>query len=293
MNLYLEFVKRFFLATPLIASSAFFAAPSRAATFALSQGELKFTNFSQEFIGLEKENQAHTFGSVNGGITRQINKANVNFIATPPEVSTSALSIAFGQDKDYLGLAQTEAKIVGNFDVDAGKSFTFDFAAALNLRTAIDDPSTENARAMGDVSFFLLDTTNIDKPNLSEFLSNLSLDDTMILAKNTLDFFSLAANLNTSGKDEYLDRDNSKNVTLKQLFQDYEFKGNEEFASAFIGGSLQRSFAKQTNLTLLVVRRSQARVTAAEPSINAVSLFCLALIAICKKLNVKQPTTKK
>ncbi|MBW4667161.1 MAG: hypothetical protein KME60_06865 [Cyanomargarita calcarea GSE-NOS-MK-12-04C] len=293
MNLYLEFVKRFLLATPLIASSAFFTAPSRAATFALSQGELKFTNFSQEFIGLEKVNDAHTFGSVNGGITQQINKANINFIATPPEISTSALSIAFGQDKDYLGLAQTEAKIVGNFDVDAGKSFSFDFAAALNLRTAIDEPPTENAHSMGDVSFFLLDTTNIDKPNLSEFLSNLSLDDTMILAKNTLDFFSLAANLNTSGKDDYLDKENSKNVTLTQLFQDDEFQGNEEFASAFIGGSLQRSFANKTNLTLLAVRRSQARVTAKEPAMNSVALLSLALIAIGKKLNVKQLITKK
>ncbi len=293
MNLFLEFVKRFFIATPLIASSAFFAAPTHAATFALSQGELKFTNFSQEFIGLEKFNEAHTFGSVNGGITQQINKANVKFIATPPEVSTSALSIAFGQDKDYLGLAQTEAKIVGNFDVDAGKSFSFDFAAALNLRTTIDEPPTENARAMGDVSFFLLDTTNINKPNLSEFLSNLSLDDTMILAKNTLDFFSLAANLNTSGKDEYLDKENSQNVAITQSFQDYEFQSNEEFASAFIGGSVQRSFANKTNLTLLAVRRSQARVTAAEPAINAVSLFSLALIAIGKKANFKQPTTKK
>ena len=293
MNLFLEFFKRFFLATPLIASSAFLTSPSRAATFALSQGELKFTNFSQEFIGLEKANEAHTFGSVNGGITQQINKANVNFIATPPEASTSALSIAFGQDKDYLGLAQTEAKIVGNFDVDAGKSFTVDFAAALNLRTAIDQPGTENARAMGDVSFFLLDTTKIDKPNLSDFLSNLSLDDTMILAKNTLDFFSLAANLNTSGKDEYLDKENSNNIILKQSFQDYEFQGNEEFASAFIGGTLQRSFTNKTNLTLLAVRRSQARVTAGEPAIKPASLLSLFLIAIGKKANVKQPTTKK
>jgi environmental stress-induced protein Ves len=115
----------------------------------------------------------------------------------------------------------------------------------------------------------------------------------MILAKNTLDFFSLAANLNTSGKDDYLDKENSKNVTLTQLFQDYEFQGNEEFASAFIGGSLQRSFANKTNLTLLAVRRSQARVTAEEPTMNAVSLFSLALIAIGKKTNIKQLITKK
>jgi hypothetical protein len=286
MKLYLQFIKRFLVASPLLASSAFFSTPVQAATFALSQGELKFTNFNEEFAAIERLNEGNTFGFANGGEVNQTNRAVTDFIPSPATASTSALSLAFGLNKDYFGLAQTEAKIVGNFDVDAGQSFIFDFTAALYLRTAIEEAPAENARASGDISFLLLDTTNVAQVNLSEFIKNL-FTDTRLVSKITLDFFALNGSLNTFANNDYLENENSPNVTLTKLFKDFDFEGKEEFASALVAGSLQRSFSSKTNLTLLAIRESEARVSAPEPIINPASLLLLGLVAIAAKIKSK------
>ena len=271
------------LVTPLIATSTFLPSPSQAATFASSQGELNFTNFSEAFSIIGTQNQAETFSFANGG---SVNAQNINAVTNstddPPSASTSALSQASGDRKDYLGTAKTEAKIVGNFDVDPGKLFSFDFSSALDLQTAIDAPPVENAKASGNISFELFDTTDIPEQSLEDFVSGLLSNTTNSIQKNPLDFFSLTGNLNTLGNDNFITNQKSQNVTLTED-KEFSFGGNEEFATDFVKGSLQRSFDRKANLTLVALRSTEARVTAPEPSTNLALVLFFGLLAVATK----------
>ena len=274
---------RFLLLVTLIATSTFLPSPSQAATFASSQGELNFTNFSEPFSIIGIQNQAETFSFANGG---SVNAQNINAVTNstdePPSASTSALSQASGDSKDYLGTATTQAKIVGNFDVDPGKLFSFDFSSALDLQTAIDAPPVENAKASGNISFELFDTTDIPEPSLEDFVSGLLSNTTNSIQKNPLDFFSLTGNLNTLGNDNFITNQKSQNVTLTED-KEFSFGGNEEFATDFVKGSLQRSFDRKANLTLVALRSTEARVTAPEPSTNLALVLFFGLLAVATK----------
>ena len=271
------------LVTPLIATSTFLPSPSQAATFASSQGELNFTNFSEPFSIIGIQNQAETFSFANGG---SVNAQNINAVTNstdePPSASTSALSQASGDSKDYLGTAKTQAKIVGNFDVEPGQLFSFDFSSALDLQTAIDAPPVENAKASGNISFELFDTTDIPEPSLEDFVSGLLSNTTNSIQKNPLDFFSLTGNLNTLGNDNFITNQKSQNVTLTED-KEFSFGGNEEFATDFVKGSLQRSFDRKANLTLVALRSTEARVTAPEPSTNLALVLFFGLLAVATK----------
>ena len=271
------------LVTPLIATSTFLPSPSQAATFASSQGELNFTNFSEPFSIIGTQNQAETFSFANGGsVNAQNSNAVTNSTDEPPSASTSALSQASGDSKDYLGTAKTQAKIVGNFDVEPGQLFSFDFSSALDLQTAIDAPPVENAKASDNISFELFDTTDIPEPSLEDFVSGLLSNTTNSIQKNPLDFFSLTGNLNTLGNDNFITNQKSQNVTLTED-KEFSFGGNEEFATDFVKGSLQRSFDRKANLTLVALRSTEARVTAPEPSTNLALVLFFGLLAVATK----------
>ena len=275
---------RFLLLVTLIATSTFLPSPSQAATFASSQGELNFTNFSEPFSIIGIQNQAETFSFANGGsVNAQNSNAVTNSTDEPPSASTSALSQASGDSKDYLGTATTQAKIVGNFDVDPYKLFSFDFSSALDLQTAIDTPPVENAKASSNIYFELFDTTDIPEPSLEDFVSGLLSNTTNSIQKNPLDFFSLTGNLNTLGNDNFITNQKSQNVTLTSEDPQFSFGGNEEFATDFVKGSLQRSFDRKANLTLVALRSTEARVTAPEPSTNLALVLFFGLLAVATK----------
>jgi len=240
--------------------------PSQAATFAFSQGELNLTHFSETFSIIEQQNHGDTSPVTKGGIVEAQNiHALINVTDQPLSASTSALSQAFGNTKDYLGTAKTQAKIIGNFDVDTGKVFSFEFSATLDLQTRIAAPKVEKAKASGDISFKLFDTTDIPQQNLPDFLASLLSDDTTNkIQKSALDFFSLTGNLNTLGNNDSIAKEKSQNVTITSEDKKFSVGGTQEFAKASVKGSFKRSFAKKTNLTLIALRRSQAVVTASE-----------------------------
>jgi len=284
MKQYLVLAKRLvLLVTPLIATSALLTSPSQAATFSSSQGTLDLTNLSKSFSTTESQNLGNVSAVANGGIVNAQNiNAVANVIPSPLEVYTSATSLASGESKDYLGTAETAAKIIGNFDVAPGQLFSFNFTSALDLETAIDNPPTENANASGKLSFLLFDTTDIPEKNLPDFLSGLLSDTTNSIPKNPLDFFSLTGNLNTLGNDNFITNQKSQNVTLTED-KEFSFGGTQEFATDFVEGSLQRSFDRKANLTLVVFRSTQARVIAPEPSMNlALGLFFGLLVVATK-----------
>lgn len=267
MKQYQKDIKHFIqLTTPLIAISVL-ASPSQAATLALSNGALEFTNFTQSPLNIGTQTNTNTLTVAKNGIVQAQAIADALFISAPPEATDVSLSQAWGEGRDYLGLAQSEASVIGDFVVDADTPFSFNFQAALNLKTSIDNPPHENARAGGDISFVLFDKTN----------------------QSVLDFFSLEGNLTTPGDNDFVALQKSDNIALSVPSLDSEFGGNQEFATALVKGSLQRSFAQKTDLTLIEVKTNQARVQAPEPSTTlALLLSCgaIGIAAIRRRANV-------
>jgi hypothetical protein len=285
----LGFTQRFFLlVTPLIATSSLVISPSQAATLASSQGEFSLKNFSLDPEVTATVNNANI--SLNGEVSAT-NNANIDFLLEPPEVINTSLSQAFGQNKNYLGLANAEGKVLGNFFVDAGDSFSVDFTAFLDLETSIDEPA-ENAKANADISFLLYDTTDITDPNLlDDFFAQLLSNGTSNIQKNPLDFFYLNGNLNSFNDNDFITSQRSQNITLSNQDTQLNFGGNAEFATALFTGSLKRSFANPTNLTFIQVRRTQVKVSVPEPSTSLALLFLCALVAVATKTKLKKTTS--
>ncbi|MCX7593447.1 MAG: hypothetical protein N2235_06750 [Fischerella sp.] len=297
MKRYLGFAKQFLLVfTPVVATSALASLPSQAASLAFSQENLKFTNFSENFSLIERQNQANILASPfsdDAVVVAENIRVQTNFIPNPPEASTSVdLSFVRGIGSSYLGTADTLGKIVSNFDVDAGKLFSFEFTASLNLGTLIEDGlPTENANAFGDISFFLFDTSDVPEANLPDFLASLLFGNNNINRK-PLEYFSLTGNVNTFGNNDFLKYTKSQNIIFNQEFQKSEFGSNEETATASIGGYLKRSFDNKTNLTLVATRQSKIKVAVPEPSTYLGSLLFSVLIAIYIKAKRKAKRSK-
>lgn len=267
MKQYQGFTKRLLLViTGAIASCVLASSPSQAATFALSKGEVNFTNFSQSPSNVGTDTDTNTLTIAKDGIVRAFADANATFVAAP-SASNSSLSLAFGEGRDYLGLAESEARVLGNFVVDAGKSFSFDFNANLNLQTKIDNPPAENARATGDISWALIANNSI------------------------IDFFSLMGNLTTLGDSDFIVAEESDNVTLSNSLPNFNFGGNKEFATASVQGSLQRFFADKTTLTLVEVKKNRTTVKVPEPSTSLALIFSCGVIGVALKGRRKEKTS--
>ena len=264
MKKYSELLKKFLLLTaPVIASSVLFSTPSKAATFAYSEGNLDFTNFSQSPSNVATDVVTETLAvDIDGeGMVGAIAEAEAFFLIEPAEASNSSLSAAFGQNQDYLGVAKSEASVIGNFKVEANTNFAFDFFSNLELATSIENPPQESAEVSGSISFALIDRQNND----------------------VLDFFNLVGNITTQGDNDFVAFQKSDNVILSETFSAPGFGGLQEFLAVSIQGSLQRYFADETNLTLVEVKRNRARVTAPEPSSTLALLLCSGFIGMVLK----------
>lgn len=273
MKQYLQLAMRFWLLlTPAIACSMLTASPSQAATFASSQGLFNFTNFSQSPFQVITDTNTQTLAIAESGMVKALADAEAFFITTPPLASNSSLSQAFGKNRDYLGIANSQASVIGFFDVDAGKDFSFDFLANLNLFSSIDNPPAENARASGDISFALIDVNN----------------------NKILDLFSLAGNVVTEGNNDFVAYQNSANITLNNPSIISDFGGKQEFAQASIQGSLNRSFSNNTKIALIEVKRNRVRVAVPEPSTNiALLLSAIVIGARWKRQQKVTPNIRK
>jgi hypothetical protein len=285
MKQYLRFAKRFgLLFTPLVATSVLFTSPSQASTFAFSDGELNLTDFngilSTEF---NSDNNGETKG-ITLGKNDFVNLQNIPTVErsnSPPKAFTDVVSSVSGEGRNYTGFVKSDSEIVGNFNIGAGKTFSFNFSSFLNLGTQIDASPVENAQAQGDIGFSLYDTSDIPEQTLPNFLTGL-LDNPNSINKSPLSFFSVAGKINTVGND-FLNYQNSSDITLTETYKEVDLEGNEEMALAEFSGYFQRYFEKQANITLVATRRSQAKVTAPEPSTSLALVLFSALIAIANK----------
>ena len=259
------FTQKFFLvAAPVLATSILGVSPSKAATFASSFSEFEFNNFSQAPSTVETFSDTNALPQVFGedGIAEAKAEADAIFVQVPPIFGGNVnFSKASGDGQAYSAFANSESRVVGNFEIEADTIFSFDFLTDFNLATSIDNFPSENARASGDISFFLLDIEN----------------DTI------LDSFNLAGNLATQGDNDFIDLQASDNVSLNEPFIDSNFGGLEESLEVFVSGSFERTFANQTNLALIEVKQNTVLAKAPEPSTGVALLLSSSVIGFMVK----------
>ncbi|NEO49323.1 MAG: hypothetical protein F6K55_36595 [Moorea sp. SIO4A3] len=257
-----------------VTGSVLAAAPSLAATFALSKGSFDFKNFSTDPLEVVTLTEADTFVISSGGDV--IAEANAVSTFTPyspdplKRAGNKSLSTAEGEGSNYRGVAESFAELIGyNFFVDAGETFSFDFNGFLDLITMIDNPPAESASAEGTVVFELYDSNDLSTP---------------------IDFFALSGNLETLGYDDFLVSAHSDNVFAYNDFTKL-FGGTEEFALADVQGYYERTFETATYLTLVEAKTNKVTVKAPESS-NLLGLLFFGLLSIGYRVKTKSFTDK-
>ncbi|MBV6623596.1 MAG: PEP-CTERM sorting domain-containing protein [Rivularia sp. (in: Bacteria)] len=253
--------KLILVAAPVLTSSVLAISPSRAASFASSTAGFEFENFSQPPSGVLASTDTDTFSFEENGIAQATAEANAIFLQSTEGGANFNFTEAFGENQEYLALAEGESELIGSFEIKADKSFSFDFIANLDLATSIDNPPSENARAAGEISFFLFDIDN----------------------NTVLDTFDLIGNLTTEGDNDFVALQASNNVKFNQEFVNPNFGGLEESLEAAVEGSYKRVFTDDTNLALVEFKQNRVLVKAPEPSASLALLLSSSAIGVIMK----------
>lgn len=244
--------------------------PSQAASIAFSQISTELTNFSHTPDTTQTFTDTTTLAiALTDSSSSSIAQAEANFFVEPTLTTSEILSAATGEGSNYFSSAQSEAQIIGDFTINAGEIFSFDFLAAVNSLTLTDNLSSEeSASASGELSFLLVDTLAQNLVYDSFFLSFSS--DIPIsnnsLSLQTSDNFLLASSTLSSSSAP------TRNVT-----------------SALLQGSFSHQFEKSTNITLIQDKNNQGSVAVPEPEALLGSLFFVGLIGF-KYRTKKKPS---
>jgi fluoride ion exporter CrcB/FEX len=231
--------KHLFLLFPsIIVGSVVAVSPVQAATFeAFSQLFLELKNFNQIplGIGFSADDRVITFAET-GFVETQFSKT-VDFSHNNSEVNAllSSQTKISGISNRYLGLENYSVQTFGAFLVGAGQDFRFDFTAFLKLSNSTDNLLSNSVSTFGNISWFLVDSNN-----------------------RVLERFQIESSINTNAiaqiNKDFLNFKTNRNITFipggNPIFQT-SFGGNNEFAQAAFFGSFQRSFSKDTLVTLV------------------------------------------
>ncbi len=255
-----------------VTASVLAAAPSLAATFALSKGSFDLRNFSTDPLEVVTLAEANTLTISTGGeVIAEANAESIfNLDSLDPlkQASNKSSSTAQGDGSNYRGVAESFAGLIGyNFFVDAGETFSFDFNGFLDLITLIDNPPAESASASGTVALELYHSNDLSTP---------------------IDFFALSGNLETLGDNDFLESAHSEYVFADNDFTTL-FGGTEEFGLADVQGYYERTFETATYLTLVEAKRNKVTVKAPESS-NLLGLIFFGLLSIGYRLKTTKFT---
>ncbi|GET37307.1 hypothetical protein [Microseira wollei] len=254
----------------LVTSLGIAASPSIAASLARSRSVFTIDYYSQspENVPTLPEDSVEAIAEpgmsviTNGILTSAKGRASVSgtnviaqaeafasFFKDPLSSSNLTSNKASGSGNTYFGLAQSEAKVAGDFSIKAGETFSFDFTAFLELSTFVGNPFGEKATASGDISLVLFDITN----------------------QSVLDSFSVFSNIVTSAyakpSEDVFGYNKSQNININftKKFTDFGSIYKESVKASF-DGSYQRSFQSDTRLLLIETKTNQVTVEAPEPS---------------------------
>lgn len=254
-------------ATPLVTGLSVGIAPSSAAIIAGSAAEVSIDNFSHRPTYTGTFTNTYTQAIANKGAVISAANANAVFLSNCQQLLAANLSESTvkGEGSKYSGLAQSQAAIIGDFDLDAKETFSFTFQTFLRLLTSVDNPQSERASAQGNLSFLLIDT-----------VSNILLDS-----------FQLGGSLHSFKRgDLSLSYSDSFNPT--QINLDFLAQGNTKESVVYSSGEYSRTFDNATNLRLVEVNNNIAEAEAVpEPSTILGTAIFLGFLVKGKKLQNK------
>jgi len=262
----------FLLATPLVTSLTVGIAPSSAATIAGSAAEVTIDKFSHRPTDTGTSTNTNTSTIANNGFVISEANADAAFISNCHELLAANLSKSevAGSGSKYSGLAQSEATVIGDFDIDAKETFSFTFQTVLNLLTSVDNRQSERASARGSIFFGLINTvTNI-----------------------LLDSFQLASGLDSS-QGFYLNLSASNNFHPTAINFNFLAQGSTAKSVFYTSGVYSRTFDSATNLRLVEVKNNIAEAEAVpEPTTILGTAMFLGLFVRVRKLNNKLSEVK-
>jgi len=262
----------FLLATPLVSGLTVGIGPSSAAIIAGSTVEVTIANFSHRPNGNGTFTNTYTETTANSGSV--ISQANAEAVVISKAhvllAATLSQSTVQGDGNNYSGLAQTQAIVIGDFDIDPEETFSFNFHTVLDLFTSVDNRQSERASASATISFGLINTvTNI-----------------------LLDSFQLASGLDSSSG-LYLDLSGTNSFNPTTINLNFMPEGSAAKSLLYTSGRYSRTFDSGTNLRLVQVNNNMAEAEAVpEPSTLLGTAIFLGLFVSKRKLNNKLSQVK-
>jgi hypothetical protein len=231
----------FLLVTPLVTSLTVGIAPSNAATIAGSAAEVSIDKFSHRPTDTSRSTNTNTLAITNKGVVISEANAEAVFISNCHELLAANLSKSqvTGSGSNYAGLAESQATVIGDFDIDAQETFSFNFQTVLNVLTSVDNSQSERARASGNIFFGLINT-----------VSNILLDS-----------FELVSFLDSSGG-SYFNFSASNNFHPTKVNFNFMEEGSTAESLLYTSGVYSRTFENATKLTLVEVKNNIAEAEA-------------------------------
>ena len=262
----------FLLATPLVSGLTVGIGPSSAAIIAGSTVEVTIDNFSHRPKGNGTFTNTYTETTANSGSV--ISQANAEAVVISKAHVLLAANLSQskvqGDGSNYSGLAQTQAIVIGDFDIAPAETFSFNFHTVLDLFTSVDNRQSERASARASISFGLINTvTNI-----------------------LLDSFQLVSGLDSSSG-LYLDLSGSNSFNPTAINLNFMPEGSAAKSLLHTSGVYSRTFDSGTNLRLVQVNNNMAEAEAVpEPSTLLGTAIFLGLFVSKRKLNNKLSQVK-
>ncbi|WP_293132106.1 PEP-CTERM sorting domain-containing protein [Microcoleus sp. bin38.metabat.b11b12b14.051] len=267
----------FLLVTPLVTGLTVGIAPSNAATIAGSTAQVIINNFSHRPTETDTSTDINTATIANDGVVISQANADAAFISNCHELLAKNLSKSevAGSGSNYAGLAQSQASVIGDFEIDAKETFSFAVKTDLNLFSSVDNRQSERASARGSIFFGLIDTvTNI---LLDSVQITSSLDSSDGFTRNV---YSSSKNFDFS----------AIKLTLRPPYQ----QANTIESLFFTSWRYSRTFESATSLRLVEIKNNLAEVQAEaraeavpEPSTILGTTMFLALLVRARKLKNK------
>jgi len=254
-------------ATPLVTGLSVGIAPSSAAIIAGSAAEVAIYNFSDRPTETGTSTNTYAQTIANKGLVISEANANAVFLSNCQQLLAANLSESTvkGDGSKYSGLAQSQAAILGDFDLDPKETFSFTFQTVLHLFTSVDNRQSERASARVNISFLLIDT-----------VSNILLDS-----------FEMGGSLHSFKRgDLSLSYSDSFNPT--RINFDFLAQGNAKESVVYTSGEYSRTFDSATKLRLVEVNNNIAEAEAVpEASTILGSAIFLCFMVKGKKLQNK------
>ncbi len=193
-----------------------------------------FQDYSHDPSGTQVDTKAYT--TITSGITLANAESEALYDLG---LSTLLNKISgLGEAGAFEGSATNESQIIAHFDIKAGETFSFKFLTDLLLKAKeIDNDDIEYNQAELNVRFLLIDSFG-----------------------NIIDHANLEATLISSEQIGDLKTKFSGNFTLNDQQESFDIDGdnNSDYISSTTEGTYERTFKKDTSLTLIKVHNTAA-----------------------------------